>query len=422
MAGSGRFDTADQFQSQVARLLSGTLLVLALISMARFGEAQTYKVLYAFSGGADGGGPGTIQLVSINGNLYGTTDGGGAHNKGTVFKVTTLGRETVLHSFSGADGWSPQSGLVRDAAGNLYGTTQIGGPVSACRIAQASNGCGVIFKVTATGSFSVLHKFTGPDGANPFARLTLSSNGVLYGTTASGGQNPNCNGAYNPTGCGTAFALTQSAGKWSEKVLYSFGGGVDGFAPEGYATLRSGKLYGTTSSGNTNTCESGVCGTVYELTQSGGSWTETMLHAFAGASDGGDPWDALIADTQGNFYGTTYMGGADGFGTIFKIDVNGQKTILHNFNGTEGANPSSALVRDTDGNLYGTAVFGGSGQVGTVFKLDTSGNLTVLHEFVGGSSDGAYPYGTPLLHGNLLYGTTTGGGPQNEGVVYQLTK
>jgi uncharacterized repeat protein (TIGR03803 family) len=403
--------------------LAMAAIMMTIVLAGNAADAQTYKVLHSFTGGTDGANPLFDQLVLTGGNLYGVTSAGGASNDGTVFKLNVHGQETVLHSFSGADGNSPEGGLIRDSAGNLYGATQLGGnPTQSCSEPFEPNGCGTVFEISSSGQFSVLHSFAGADGANPVARLTRGSNGALYGTTSAGGQSPSCPGQNYEQGCGTVFELTNSGGTWSESVLYDLAGGSNSFSPIGYVTIAGGKLYGTTDSGNGSPCDSNVCGTVFELALFGGKWTETIRHAFVGGSDGAFPEGGLVRDSAGNFYGTTYDGGTDGYGTIFKIDAAGQKTTLYNFTGTEGAYPSAALTRDSSGNLYGTTTEGGSSKVGTVFQLDTSNTLTVLHNFTGGKNDGAYPYGNLLLVGNNLYGTTNTGGASNDGTVFEVSK
>lgn len=390
------------------------MLVVAVLATKSV-EAQTYKVLYTFTGGDDGGGP-SNQLVRIGTNLYGTGSGG-ATGDGVVFKLTANGKETVVHSFSGQDGSYP-TGLLRDTAGNLYGVTQLGG-TAACTGIIEYNGCGVVFEITAAGEFSVLHSFAGADGAFPSGKLLAGAKDNFYGATFGGGHNPGCPGQSYQQGCGTIFELVPSGANWDETVLYNFGAGTDGFSPNGSLIFSAGKLLGTTDNGNGLPCAP-VCGAVFQLTSGKSVWTETTPHGFTGGSDGAIPDGGLIGDPQGNLYGTTSLGGALGFGTIFKIDALGKKSILYSFKGTDGAYPTASLVRDSSGNLFGTAGYGGSSEVGTVFELDSTNHLTVLHNFSGGATDGALPYGALLLAGNNLYGTTVGGGPQGWGTVFVI--
>jgi uncharacterized repeat protein (TIGR03803 family) len=407
-------DFSLDFTPAAVRSLAWLAILIAAVLATKSSDAQTYKVLYLFTGDGNVGGP-TSQLVRIGTSLYGTAIGGAAGD-GVVFKLDANGQESLVHSFSGPDGNDP-AGLVRDAAGNLYGLTQLGGTATCTGIVQY-NGCGVIFEITAAGEFSVLYSFAGAGGAFPAGKLVRGSNGNLYGATFGGGQNPSCAGQQYQQGCGTVFELTPSGSTWNETVLYSFAGGTDGFSPNGGLIFSRGKLVGTTDSGN-GQCNP-ICGTVFELTPINNGWTETILHGFTGGSDGALPDAGLIGDSLGNKYGTAALGGASGYGTIFKIDLQGKKTTLHSFNGRDGAYPSAGLSRDGNGNLFGAATAGGSFEVGTVFELNPANHLTVLHNFSGGASDGAYPHGTLLLVGQTLYGTTEGGGPQGWGTVFEI--
>jgi len=250
-------------------------------------------VLHSFAGGADGKAPIYGSLVRDgSGNLYGTTKLGGASGVGTVFKVTKTGKETVLYSFTnGLDGGYPFAGLVRDTSGNLYGTTYSGGASSV----------GTVFKVTKTGTETVLYSFSGgADGEYPYAGLVRDSLGNLYGTTSEGGA----------SNVGTVFKVTPTG---QETVLYSFAGGTDGANPfAGLVRDRKGNLYGTTEAGGA----SGV-GTVFKLSATG---QETVLHTFTGATmDGANPFGGLVRDAAGNLYGTTFVGGAFGHGAVYKI-------------------------------------------------------------------------------------------------------
>ena len=313
----------------IHRRVAGAALALAIMFVpvvlaAGSAQAQTYAetVLHSFTvTGGDGAYSLAGLVLDAQGNLYGTTDGGGA-GYGTVFKVDTAGKETVLYSFTGTggDGAVPEAGLVQDAQGNLYGTTVDGGAF----------GQGTVFKLDTTGKETVLYSFTGYDGSGPEAGLVLDAQGNLYGTTKYGG-NLAC---YAPYGCGTVFKL-DTTGK--ETVLYSFTGtGTgDGEAPEAGLVLDTkGNLYGTTPYGGTNGGASNG-GTVFKVDTTG---KETVLYSFAGtgAGDGQNPEAGLVLDAQGNLYGTTYFGGANAGGTVFKVDTTGKETVLHSFTGTGG--------------------------------------------------------------------------------------
>jgi uncharacterized repeat protein (TIGR03803 family) len=260
-------------------------------------------VLYSFSGGTDGSEPYGGVIEDASGNLYGTTFEGGAHKKGTVFKLDTNGKETVLHSFKGGrkDGSYPMAGLIQDTSGNLYGTTAYGGSGTPCG-GEGGGGGGTVFKLTSTGEETVLHGFGGKkDGSCPAAGVIQDAQGNLYGTTSSGYYY-----------VGTVFRLTPSKkGSWKETVLYGFTGGSDGSEPYGGVVRDTqGNLYGTTLRGGTGVCETGGqnvgCGTVFEV-DTGGS--ETVLYNFTGGSDGAWPSAGLLQGGNESFYGTTLNGG-----------------------------------------------------------------------------------------------------------------
>lgn len=265
----------------------------------------TETILYSFGVGRDDGqNPGGGLVMDSAGNLYGTTQHGGAYRAGTVFKLSPAGTETVLHSFyalgMAADGQNPQGTLVMDSAGNLYGTTLYGGAGTA----------GTVFEVSADGTETVLYSFgsgAAADGSTPHAGVILDDSGNLYGTTVFGGANGSGHGD------GTVFKLS-AVGK--ETVLYSFGGSAtDGLNPDtGLVMDGAGNLFGTTQGGGAR-----GNGIVFELSAAG---TETILYSFAasGATDGSAPHAALLLDSTGNLFGTTQAGGAHGHGTVFKID------------------------------------------------------------------------------------------------------
>ena len=351
---------------------------------------SNFSVLHAFGGGADGAYPYAGLVQDGQGNLYGTTDAGGANDAGTVFRVTPTGQETVIYSFSeaGGDGTGPTAGLIQDPQGNLYGTTEYGG----------FNGAGTVFRVTPTGQETVIYSFSeaGGDGTRPTAGLIQDPQGNLYGTTDYGGFN----------GAGTVFRVTPTG---QETVIYSFAGtGGDGAYPAtGLIRDTQGNLYGTTLSGGRL-----YQGTVFKLTPTG---QETVLYSFAAGGDGADPTAGLIQDTQGNLYGTTSNGGTSnscygGCGTVFKLTPTGQETVLYSFTGAggDGAYPGASLVQDAQGNLYGTTQAGGSGG-GTLFKVTATGQETVLFSWVLGY--GKSPEAALLLDAQEnLYGTTIYGG------------
>jgi uncharacterized repeat protein (TIGR03803 family) len=262
-------------------------------------------------------------------------------------------------------------------------------------------------QVQQATKFKVLHTFRGTpnDGKGPLGVLIRDSAGNFYGTTSSGGSGRGECSGYG--GCGTAFKMNK-AGKlvW----LHSFKG-QNGFDPvAGLLRDKSGNLYGTTGLGGSSGCSLG-CGMVFKLDQGG---KETVLHRFSKGSDGYYPEGLLVEDRAGNLYGTTYMGGAFGYGTVFEVSKSGGETILHSFagppaGGGDGAYPHSGVIRDTAGNLYGATAAGGADGGGAVYELSAAGSESLLYSFSG--PDGAGPESVLVADaaGNL-YGTTTGGG------------
>lgn len=371
-------------------------LLLAVLFLAAFAiasaQAQTFKALHSFNG-ASGAYPVAGLVIGLDGNLYGTTQQGGAHDLGTVFEVESDGKFLLLHSFAGADGAFPSAGLAFDAHGNVYGTTMLGG----------SSNRGTVFKV---GTKSVSYSFTGKhgDGAYPIAGVVVDSAGNAYGTTQQGGSH----------GYGTVFKLDA---KDKETVLYSFRGVLDGEYPcAGLILDKKGNLYGTTQLGGGTQND----GTVFRVSPAG---KETVLYRFTfNNGDGAYPIGGVVSDGAGNLYGTTSDGGANRVGIVFKLDKNGKETVLYSMatNSGDGLYPFAGLVRDSKGNLYGTAELGGPNGGGTVFEVTPAGQETTLHGF--GGSDGAFPLAGLIRDskGNV-YGTTAQGGTSNAGVVFKLT-
>jgi len=321
-------------------------------------ESGEEKVLYSFTGGADGANPNASLIFDASGNLYGTTYAGGAHSAGTVFEVSQAGVETVLYSFAGgADGANPMAKLSFDTTGNLYGTTSAGG----------SYGAGTVFEVVKGGTENVLHSFgNGTDGANPTAGVTLLENAThvvtaIFGTASAGGVD----------GYGIVFVLTPSQSAWKETILHSFEMQSDGGTPYAGLVFDSlGHLYGTTTDGG-GADESGG-GTVFELAYSAGQWNFSVLDGLPGSGISGT-YRNVILDASDNIYATTHCDGADGAGTVYKLTSSGgiwTYTLLYTFTGgSDGLYSYSNLVLDKEGNLYGTTKYGGTSGNGVVFKV-----------------------------------------------------
>jgi uncharacterized repeat protein (TIGR03803 family) len=436
------------------------LILILLSSPSAFAGGPAFSVLYTFcpdGGNCTDGSQSVAGLIRDSaGNLYGTTEFGGANGSGnvggTVFRLTPLGdtwTETVLYSFCSmtycADGNQPAAGLIRDASGNLYGTTQQGGSHQG-----TSAGYGTVFKLAPPAELggawteTVIYTFCSsggfcPDGVRPVAGLMQDSAGNLYGTTFEGGANAS----------GTVFKLappSKPSGLWTHTVLYSFCSAtncVDGIEPEARVIQdAAGNLYGTAIDGGAHNG-----GTVFALvppTKAGDPWTETVLYNFCSdggvaCTDGGSPFAGLVQDAAGNLYGTTQVGGAIGGGTVFELAPPAKPggpwthSLLYSFcslaNCTDGSSPYAGLIY-VAGGLYGTTNSGGVGLGnGTVFKLapQPSGlwTYTVLYSFCPGTGicpDGSEPFGSLIndATGNL-YSTTTYGGLYSEGTVFELT-
>ena len=341
--------------------------------------AQTLTTLHSFD--LTDGSQLQVGLVqATNGALYGTTLVN-ANGVSTVFRITASGALTTVHNFDNTDGFLPYGALVQATNGNFYGTTEVGG---------ASNG--TVFKMTPGGTLTTLHTFAGGDGEYPYGALVQATNGNLYGTTSAGGTN-----------YGTVFKITPSG---TLTTLHIFDG-TDGSGPlGGVIQATDGNFYGTTSGGGANSL-----GTVFKMTPGG---TLRTLHSFDG-TDGISPYAGLVQGTDGNFYGTTISGGVgtDPQGTVFKITPGGTLTTLYTFcpagpiNGnmcTAGAYPEAALVQDTNGKFYGTTDVGGAYNYGTVFSLSvglgpfvetqtTSGKVGAAVKILGTNLTGASSVG-----------------------------
>jgi uncharacterized repeat protein (TIGR03803 family) len=345
----------------------------------------TLTTLYTFcptdENCTDGVNPDGVLILDTNGNLYGTTFAGGANSAGTVFKITPSGTLTTLYSFcsqSGCtDGANPAGGLVEATNGDLYGTTYGGGANTTCLPGVLESGCGTVFKITLSGTLTTLYSFCSrsgcTDGSYPTAALIQATNGNLYGTTNLGANNQ---GGYG----GTVFEITPS-GKLTK--LYSFCSKTDcadGEVPNGGLVQASnGDFYGTTFYGGG---AASPYGTVFKITPTG---TLTTLHIFD-VTDGTNPGGTLIQATDGNLYGTTYQHGTDngggGGGTIFKITPSGALTTLYNFCSrsecTDGTEPEVAgLVQDTNGTFYGTTLYGGANSTTCAYGCGTVYSLSV---------------------------------------------
>jgi uncharacterized repeat protein (TIGR03803 family) len=419
------------------------------------GEAET---------NSDGAFPTATLIPGLDGNFYGTTRAGGKGGGGTVFEVTPGGALTTLYTFSAprfiyignkfvytnSDGALPYGSLML-TNGDIYGTASGGGSSGVGTLFEitsggaftnlltftnanganpggalvpgpngylygttgegGTSGNGSVFEVTLTGVFTTLYSFANDNGAEPYAGLTLGPNGRFYGTTYTGGSY-GAGVQVNADGYGTVFEVTTNG---ALTTLINFAN-TNGQTPEaGLTPGPNGNFYGTTYSGGSN----GFGGTMFETTTNG---VLTTLATFAGGTNAQNPAAGLIPGANGNFYGTTIYGGADDSGTVFEVTTNGVITNLYSFTGgNDGSFPYGSLTLGTNGNFYGTCAYGGNDGYGTVFEVTPNGGFTVLHSFTDGS-DGADPFaGLTQGQNGDFYGTTYGDGASTYGTVFEMT-
>jgi uncharacterized repeat protein (TIGR03803 family) len=392
----------------IESLESRTMLSATLTTLASFVETNGQ---YPVAG----------VIVDSVGDVFGTTSGvgnalvppnGPTNNLGTVFEIPAgSGEVDTLVTFNGTNGQYPDDPLTLDSSGDLFGTTSDGGSTSP-PVEGSSNGQGIVFEIPSGGAIQTLNAFAGGTfgtnpGANPEAGVIIDSSGNLYGTTTT--TDP---GEPGEESYGLVYEIP--AGGGSEKSLATFSGS-DGDDPAGNLVEFDGNLYGTTAFGGAPiTLSSDGDGTIYEVPTSGG--TPDVLAVFNG-TNGSNP-NGIIADSEGNLYGTTTNGGADGYGTVFELPA-GSSTIktLANFTGASGIYPSGGLIMDAAGDLFGLAENGAYGD-GEVFELPAGSN-TIQSVFSFNGTDGYEPMGSLVADANgNLYGTTETGGSlyQNQSV------
>jgi uncharacterized repeat protein (TIGR03803 family) len=362
----------------------GTVFEIKADRSTATGYASTPTTLATFNG-SNGANPYARLTIDVHGNLFGTTEFGGAYNRGTVFEIpvdntTATGyasTPTTLVSFNQTDGANPIDGSIFDAQGNLFGTTRAGGPVNDGTVFELK-----VDNTTATGYASTpmtLVTFNGSDGADPHASLAFDAHGNLFGTTFGGGA----------FGQGTVFEIkvdsSAATGYASTPTtLVSFNGSNGALPTSSVIFDAEGNLLGASYAGGHSPCWYD-CGTVYELkvdntTATGYASTPTTLVSFNG-SNGALPVASLIFDAHGNLFGTTFEGGASNVGTLFEVKVDNTTatgyesapTTLVTFNGGNGRYPVASLIYDTHGNLFGTTESGGTTDNGTVFEVTGSG-------------------------------------------------
>jgi uncharacterized repeat protein (TIGR03803 family) len=376
----------------VTNTLGSVTSAPAILSVVSFtAPGVTFSNLYSFTGNADGGNPnGLIQ--ETNGDFYGTTQDGGTNSAGTLFQMTPAGLVTTLNTFgsTGNSGAFPSSELVQGEDGNLYGTTESGG---------TSQDWGTIFRTTTNGDLTSLVLFNGANGGFPYRKMIQGTDGNFYGTTLAGGGD----------GDGTVFQMTPN-GTLTTLASFNY---VDGFDPNELAEGIDGNFYGTTFEGGSN-----GDGSIYKISTNG---VLTNLVSFNYTNGGFLPYSGLFETANGDFFGTTYEGGTNGQGTLFKMSLAGQVTSLYSFTGgDDGGHPAAPLLQGKDGNFYGTTATGGTYGNGTAFRMTPNGAVTTLAEFDG--YDGANPQAGLVqgMDGNL-YGTTENGGADDMGVIFRIS-
>jgi uncharacterized repeat protein (TIGR03803 family) len=371
---------------------------LALFGFANVAVAQSFTTIHRFAGAPSPANPNAGVIQGADGNFYGTTQVGGTRDVGTVYRMTPAGVVTVLHSFTGPDGADPFAALVRASDGNFYGSTALGGPGTPV---GGLSGNGVIFRISPSGTYTVIHAFDGPSGRIPEAALIQGADGNLYGTTLAGGA----------TGNGTIFRISLGG---AFTVLRSFSG-ADGSQPEAPLAIGpDGNFYGTTAGGGAFNG-----GVVFRISPAGAF---AVLRSFTFTPpDGNTLRGGLALGADGNFYGTTEFGGTHAQGIVFRISPAGAFAVVHSFKGAEGANPITGLTRASDGKFYGVCGFGGVFTNGTLFSMTPAGAVTLLHSFSGGA-DGALPAGRLIqATGGAIWGTTLlGGGEGSDGTVFRF--
>ena len=396
------------FLRRALALLTTSLLLAATASdaFARTQEANLISVVPLATSTVTSA-PSAVRgnlLLGTDGNIYMISSLGGLAY-GAIAKVAPDGTLTVVHALAtGDEGYNAYAGLMQASDGNFYGTTYFGG----------TEGSGTIFKMTPDGTYTVLRSLglNKQDASLAYGGLVQGPDGNLFGTTLRGGVNDK----------GTVFRISTS-GDFS--ILYSFAGS-DGENPEGTLIVGAdGNLYGTTLQGGDNNR-----GLIFRISTSG---SLTKLYSFASLGNfntlglatnatGANPRAGLLLAADGNYYGTAYQGGPNGYGTVFKMTPAGAVTLVHAFGGPPFGSgfPLSAVTQDAVGNLYGTTESGGYLNQGTAWRIDTAGQYSLLQSFSGSLLDGSKPYGTLLVVGSSLYGATFSDSVSGAGAIFKL--
>ncbi len=387
---------------------SGTVAKANVGNVAVACKARTFTEAAANSAG--GNSVSGQVAVAADGTIYfatwsnvASTGSGGLYSLAPGASTATL-----LHAFGGStsDGGNPDGVELSPDGSTLYGVTSHWGTHG------TANAGGTLYSYSvATGTYTVLVNFgaTPSDGQIPFVPPIFGSDGMLYGTTSAGGTG----------GFGTAYRYAPATGTYTD--LYQFGGQpADGAAPFALIQDGPGVFYGASNSGGQNNA-----GTVFKLTVSGNTATDTVLHSFGGTigsqTDGSSSYGVVKA-TDGRLYGATFSGGSNNLGVIYSLNTDGSGyTILHSFAGgtLDGGNSWGGVVQGTDGKIYGLTMIGGSANTGTLWDMDLSGTFGIRHSF-GANGQGSAPQNCPItmLPDGRIYGGTGPGGPGNNGTVW----
>ncbi len=368
----------------------------------------TLSILHSFNIGVDAGGyyPHSGVTEGGDGKLYGTTYNGGANGVGTVYSLSKDGVTfTDVHDFSGyADGGYPEWQLTKSSSGDFYSVTFGGG---------ASND-GTLYKISSTGVYSTLYTFDGNVGQYPVWQPIIAADGKLYGATLAGGSN-----SLGYAGAGIVYKYDLTANTIS---VFSNFDGINGFSPNAITQGTDKHFYGTSQYGGVTSAEAGFSygnGSAFKI---GSTGAISLLYSFY-IHTGYYPYGRIVQGPDGQFYGTTYYGGYYDHGTIYKINANGNVTILHHFNNAqplyEGNYPQAELIVGKDGSLYGASFNGGLYGYGTIFKISTSGAFTILYNLKNSQGTNIV---APLLQGTdgNFYGVCSNGGANGRGTIFKL--
>lgn len=392
------------------------IAVMVMMTLASCAEAAAQEtILHRFQRTSGAAEPLGTLAVDKAGNFYAVTTEGGNSNCGVLFELSPASgggwSYSVIHEFTGPPDCYPNTSLAIDATGKLYGVTE-----------------GEIYELSpdGTGNWTESILYTAKSRAGGLlSGLVIDTAGNLYGTAG-----------YDPGRNGFVYELSPSNGTWKMREIYQFNG-TDGSLPASVIVGGVGNLYGTTVAGGSSTNCTGGCGVVFELTRNGGTWSENVLLDFDG-TNGSEAGAPLTIDSSGNLYGTAETGGASGYGLVLELTQSGgvwTQNILHEFTDTngDGSGPVSGVIL-INGDVYGTTIQGGtstscsgsSGEgCGALFKLTPSGNTwneSIVHSFGDTISDGAFPWGLFYDANGHVYGVTTGGGSwQNGGSVYEMS-